>query len=397
MKSELRLDRMTAGKLKRLDNGFIRFPITATRAGIFVYKGADGSEWRELRPPDEVFHVDSMQSLSAVPVTNDHPTELLNAKNTKDHMVGYTSDRVDRKDIFLKTSATVTDHKAIEALMSGKQQVSCGYLCDVEEKKGMWNGQRYDAIQRNIRYNHVAIVAAGRAGEEVRVHFDSAEKIEQVMRLDSFIDVEENPKKGVSMKVIVVDGNEYQVSEEAHAAISKKFSRDSASVTELRASVDAEKAEASKASARADGLKDEVEALKKQTPKFDSAQVTEAVKKRVALERFAAKRLDSDLTPMTDREIIEALIKLDNKDFKAEGKDDIYLEARLDHMIDNFKEDKKGDKKTGGTHSQAKNISKERETNDSEDKDVPTYDSARVAAQERDAGRWQKRIGYGAK
>ncbi|MFI7909566.1 DUF2213 domain-containing protein, partial [Acinetobacter baumannii] len=35
----------------------------------------------------------------------------------------------------------------------------------------MWNGQEYDAIQRNIRVNHLAIVPRGRAGN-ARLNLD---------------------------------------------------------------------------------------------------------------------------------------------------------------------------------------------------------------------------------
>ena len=47
----------------------------------------------------------------------------------------------------------------------GKLEISCGYTCDTEEKPGthpIWGD--YDAIQRNILGNHVAIVDQGRAG-----------------------------------------------------------------------------------------------------------------------------------------------------------------------------------------------------------------------------------------
>ncbi|MCX7015414.1 MAG: alpha/beta hydrolase fold domain-containing protein, partial [Candidatus Sumerlaeota bacterium] len=57
--------------------------------------------------------------------------------------------------------------KAIEA---GKTALSCGYTCDLEHTPGNWMGIKYDAIQRNIRYNHMAVVKAGRAGDAAKLH-----------------------------------------------------------------------------------------------------------------------------------------------------------------------------------------------------------------------------------
>ena len=395
MKSELRLDRSTATRIKRLDNGYVKLPITATRVGILVYRDTEGKEWREFRPASEVFHADSMQSLSGVPVTNDHPSELLTAENTKEHQVGFTSNEVIRKDVFLETHGTITDKKAIEDLFSGKVQASAGYRCDVEETPGIWQGQRYDAIQRNIRYNHVAIVRAGRAGPDVRMHLDDANHTEKVLRLDSLIEEIDNDNNGGLMKVIVLDGMEYQVSPEAHSAITAKIRKDAEEKSELKAKLDAESSEKTKQLARADSLTDEVTNLKKSEPKMDEAMITARVQKRVALERFASSRLDSktDLTTLTDREIIVNLIKLDNAAFKDEDKDDVYLTARFDHMVDTAA---KAPAKTGSAYNSSREIAENRFTADSKDQPL-SYEQARFKSQQQAASKYTQRIGYGVK
>ena len=38
------------------------------------------------------------------------------------------------------------------------RELSCGYYCDLDETPGEYEGQRYDARQRNIRGNHLALV-----------------------------------------------------------------------------------------------------------------------------------------------------------------------------------------------------------------------------------------------
>ena len=42
--------------------------------------------------------------------------------------------------------------------------MSLGYNLDLIEEPGEWNGEKYDAIQTNIRINHLAIVDKARAG-----------------------------------------------------------------------------------------------------------------------------------------------------------------------------------------------------------------------------------------
>src|SRR5690606_27126345 len=75
----------------------------------------------------------------------------------------------------------ITHADTIADIDKGKRELSCGYSCDLEHVPGEWIdprtgvAHRYDAIQRNIRGNHVAVVSKGRAGPEARVRLDSAE------------------------------------------------------------------------------------------------------------------------------------------------------------------------------------------------------------------------------
>ena len=65
----------------------------------------------------------------------------------------------------------ITKKDAIEAILNGKQGLSMGYTCDIEmaEPGATWAGVEYDYVQRNIRYNHCAIVDAGRAGDNAKI------------------------------------------------------------------------------------------------------------------------------------------------------------------------------------------------------------------------------------
>lgn len=147
-----------------------------TRTGVFTYRLPGGKVRRELRLPDEVFKTDAMQSFALVPVTDEHPPAMLDAHNTKDYARGSVAGTLRKDGEFVAGELLITDAALIKKLEDGKaREISCGYNCDLDETPGVTSdGLRYDAIQRNIRGNHVAIVPKGRAGPEARVRMDGA-------------------------------------------------------------------------------------------------------------------------------------------------------------------------------------------------------------------------------
>lgn len=164
--------------VKRTDEGFAHFFARATRTGVFPYRNADGSIRRELRLPEEVFHPDSMKTLQLKPITNDHPMYMVDSTNSREYTVGMTGEEVIQDGIFLKTKATITDQATIDdVIKKGKAEVSCGYYCKHDRTPGVYEGQSYDLIQRDIRYNHLAVVDSGRAGPEVKLRLDSGDAI----------------------------------------------------------------------------------------------------------------------------------------------------------------------------------------------------------------------------
>ena len=186
----LRVDNSSPlSKPVRLSNGFLRAEGYLTRAGIFVYRDGQGNTVRELRPPEEVFHPDSLASFALVPVTNDHPSELLTADNAKQYAVGSVSEVVTPDGDKVRASLMITDAAAIEALDAGKSELSCGYTANVEFSPGVWNGQPYDAVQRNIRGNHVALVDAGRAGPACAIRMDAAGAAQEITMEDVMLEL----------------------------------------------------------------------------------------------------------------------------------------------------------------------------------------------------------------
>lgn len=160
--------------VERLPDGRVRVQAHLTRAGIFEYRNPDGTVRRELRPAEEVFRPESMRSFAVVPFTDDHPPDMLTAANASQYAKGSTGDTIVRDDDHIRCMIGVFDEATIRKMDAGKLELSGGYTCDVDETPGthpLWGA--YDAVQRNIVGNHVALVDKGRAGTAT-VRMDSA-------------------------------------------------------------------------------------------------------------------------------------------------------------------------------------------------------------------------------
>lgn len=174
-----RFDKFRIDTTRRDQNGYLEAKASVTRAGVFVYRHPNGTVTRELRHPDEVFRPDSLASLRNRPITFGHPSVgKLNSKNTRQYSVGSAVGEVQRNNMLVDTTLQITDEDTItrmETEDSPYREVSAGYETEIVRKDGVWNGEPYDHVQRNIVYNHIAIVPKGRAGHDVRVHLDAAD------------------------------------------------------------------------------------------------------------------------------------------------------------------------------------------------------------------------------
>ena len=158
--------------------GYVRFKATFSRVGIQRYTASElglqgrppGDILRVFRPEEEVFAQDSLDSFENVPVTDDHPPENVTASNVRKYGVGIAVGKRTRLDDHTTGEVLVQDAATIAKIDNGKVELSDGYSCEIELKAGEWKGQPYDAIKRNIRGNHIAIVGAGRCGGSCRLN-----------------------------------------------------------------------------------------------------------------------------------------------------------------------------------------------------------------------------------
>lgn len=174
MENVQRYDLGTLRPARRMSDGRVRADAYITRVGVFRYTRGDGSVQRELRHPDDVLSRASLDSFAQVPVTNDHPpVGLVTSRNARQYAVGATDSHVRPDGDHVVTEIVVFDGDTIDAMDAGKVELSGGYTCDLEMIGGVDpTFGAYDARQRNIRGNHVAIVDRGRAGPTVRARMD---------------------------------------------------------------------------------------------------------------------------------------------------------------------------------------------------------------------------------
>lgn len=321
-----RYDTNKIGRVIKRPNGHLLVPATLARVGVQSYRNADGSVRRELRLPDEVFNEDAMASLELVPVTVDHPPVMLDGTNTARYAKGAVGENISRDGNFVKARLAVTDADAIAKVEAGeKAEISVGYTCDLEMTSGTWNGQPYDAIQRNIRANHVSLVSKGRAGSDVRVHLDAAESI-----ADDENNAPAAPKEN-TVKV-TINGKEFDVSDEAAAALNAERADAEQAVSKATAEV---KAELDKATARADALDAQLTAAKAE--RMDAKAINEAVKARVDLQTKVlkiVKKIDA-IEDQTDRQLMCLAIEAVTPAVKSklEKASDAYIAAAFDMAV----------------------------------------------------------------
>ena len=159
--------------VERRPDGTIRVDAHLSKCGVFQYMQPDGTIRRELRLPEDVFDQESLRSFEGVPVTNNHPPGMVSSKTARQYSVGAVLGSPVPDDDHMRGRLAVHDHQTVQDMEAGKTQVSNGYTCDTEETPGVHPLYGvYDAIQRNIRGNHVAIVDRARAGITASARMD---------------------------------------------------------------------------------------------------------------------------------------------------------------------------------------------------------------------------------
>lgn len=170
--------RLNAADLERTSCGFIKLPVRVSRVGVMIYKDGKGKSYPEFKPPEELFREETKKSLCYIPVTDKHPkTALVRPYNVKELSVGMVVDEgKEDMEYFLSSSMVITDQKVIDRICDKfnkgeTQEVSAGYEAQIHEEPGIFNGEKYVTVQRDVVFNHLALVDLGRAGPDVKIVF----------------------------------------------------------------------------------------------------------------------------------------------------------------------------------------------------------------------------------
>lgn len=153
--------------------GFLQVSGRVARIGVQEYRDSSGGTRRELRLPEEVER--SLPTFPLQPMTNAHPAEMVDPGNAQRYAVGAVGAATLKADGWVEAPLSIWRADAIAAARGGRQQLSVGYSCRLDRTAGEWRGQRYDAIQRDIVVNHVALVDMARAGSEARLRLDAGD------------------------------------------------------------------------------------------------------------------------------------------------------------------------------------------------------------------------------
>lgn len=318
------------------DEGYIKANAVVTRTGVFLYKNPDGTLRRELRHPDEVLKEDSLQTMKMIPVTNGHPaSRLVTADNAKELAIGFTGESISQDNQYILANFLITDADGVrDVIEKNKKELSLGYTVDLIPEQGEYFGEPYDFRQTNIKYNHLSLVDAARAGPEARIALDSedAEEIDRKMEV------------AMTKKKIRIRGDEYYMEPDA-AEGAEKLMEDLKNLEDEKRRVEAEIAmireKLDKTTAERDSMRDKLNGMQEEIDrKMDSAEIRKGVKERLKLYRVAEKKLDRDmlakLDDMSDLDIKKAVIRAGNRNVILDGKSDVYIQARFDAILEDL-------------------------------------------------------------
>ena len=167
--------------------GYIKTTARITKGAILQYYGHEigltDSRANQIvnvnRTLDELSKPETLKSINGMPITITHPDKkAVDANDWKSKTVGHVQNpRVESN--YIVCDAFIQDKSAIELLKDKDiRELSVGYEpADIQEI----NGQFY---HKNIRVNHVAIVAEGRAGSDCRLN-DSKSKTGEKMKFQA--------------------------------------------------------------------------------------------------------------------------------------------------------------------------------------------------------------------
>ena len=325
-------DRLTLDGVRKTTDGYLTADARVARTGIQIYRGSevdpdnehglrDRAQVRVFRPASEVFDREAMATYAHRPITNDHPVGAVDATNWKQLAVGMTGGEVVKDGEFIRVPMVLMDAAAIEAVENGKRQLSMGYTTVLKFDAGTTpEGEAYDAVQTDLRMNHLAICQLARGGDKLKIG--------------------DTTKKGLghmTTRTIIVDGLPVDVTDKDAAIVSRALERSAKAVADAEKALADSVADHGNAVAAKDAelaKKDaEIAALKAQV--LDAAALDKRVAERSALVSKVKGLVPAmDATGKSDADLRKAAVEAIRGADAVNGKSEAYIEAAFDLLGD---------------------------------------------------------------
>lgn len=177
VKKSYRADSLKMDQTYYTEEGYLVDHPVVTRCGIFEYsdpKAEDGIR-RELRLPEEVFSEKSLASYEGKPIIITHDAGEIDKNNVHDEQIGTILSKGYQDGNKVRCKIVIHNTDALKEC--GLRELSLGYGLNLDETPGTYHGQEYDAIQRDIEVNHLALVGEARAGDRARLNIDHKDTV----------------------------------------------------------------------------------------------------------------------------------------------------------------------------------------------------------------------------
>lgn len=181
--------------------------------GVYPYLGRSISAecdpdriYGVMRPADELSDPQCVESFRLIPWIDNHvmlgsEEDGLTPAEQKG-VQGVVGENVYFDGEYLRANLKVFSEAMASHIANGKKELSCGYRCTYEYAPGVFEGQPYDFVQRNIRGNHLALVDNGRMGPQVSVqdhHFTFTVDSQDFIPVAEEKEKEESSEKEMSL------------------------------------------------------------------------------------------------------------------------------------------------------------------------------------------------------
>ena len=337
------LDRASVGAVKETAEGYLVATSRVARTGVQEYLARELGDIataagfkpddvvRVYRHADQVFHKDSLASITRLPVTIDHPSEDVTSDNWAKLAVGDIGDAYATEPEWIVVNPMLKDAAAVKAARSTHPELSMGYSANIVKAR---DGLDADFEVSDIRYNHLALVPKARAGDKARI--GDGWGVSPIEIDDSQPGGMPKTKGGLQMpdlKTLVLGDSAVQVAV-ADAAAIEKFKADTAKLladakSVADAAIAAKDAELAQVQAALDDAKTKI---------LSDADLDKRVAARAELVAAAhAIAPEVKTTGLSDADIRKATVVAKLGDAAIAGKSAAYIDARFDILADTAK------------------------------------------------------------